>query len=511
MQSVRACYFHCGCMARSAYFAVLGARSRTHRLAEGLLGCLAAISVFGLLSAGGTSDAVAASGPSGGVNVEPSIRPWRYAGGNPQSWWCVMPNCTSDFNANGQGPMPTVTYELQSAKTLGAVWVRVEVPWPLIEPAAGVWDWSRMDAIMQASQSAGEPIMPILSWTPQWAGGGTGLNAPATNVSDWTTFVTSLMQRYGSRFPAVDVWNEPDGGNYLYNGSAQTYVTSILNPAYNAIKAVSPGTPVVLAGSANDSGSCCPFLSAVLGAGGKFDIAAFHNYAGTWGAEAGSYRSALNSAGRASTPLWMTEFSVASASGNQSAAIQSVFGAAGPLQLAAWYNIRDTGAWTCCPAALASSATWGLLNSDFSAKPSWTAMESLIAGRTAPPPPPNLGSSTPPPGSGSSGGGGSGGMPSASSPGQTASAAAEPASAGPKSVLVTDTAARVAHAVRDVVSRDDPYISSPAPASAIATTSTATRMGVPPSLIAGAATLGVVAGFSLWFVLRRRSAHARRG
>ena len=325
---------------------------------------------------------------AGLVNVEPSMRPWHYTGANPQSWWCTMPLCTSDFNVNGQGPMATVTRELQAAKNVGASMVRLEIPWPLIETSRGVFDWSRADAIFAASESVGEPILPVLMWTPQWAGGGAALNQPATNVSDWTTFVTDFTQRYGSLVPAVDVWNEPDSGNYLYNGSAQTYVTDILNPAYAAIKAVDPGLAVVEAGSANDAGGGTPFLSSVIADGGKFDIASFHNYAGTWSSEAQAYRSALNAAGRSATPIWMTEFGVQSSSGNQSAALQSVFGSNMPIQVAGWYNVRDTGAWSCTSTTYTevSAATWGLLNNDFSAKASYGVLRSLLLGRSAPAP-----------------------------------------------------------------------------------------------------------------------------
>ncbi|HEX6513658.1 MAG TPA: cellulase family glycosylhydrolase [Chloroflexota bacterium] len=325
----------------------------------------------------------------GGLNVEPSIRPSHYAGANPQSWWCVMPNCTSDFNVNGQGPMATVTQELQAAKAVGSSWVRLEIPWPVIEPASGVFDWSRMDAIMQASQATGEQILPVPMWTPQWAGGGSGLNVPASNVADWTAFITQLAQRYGAQVPAIDIWNEPDSGSYLYNGSAQTYVSSLLNPAYSAIKAVNPSIPVVEAGSANEAGSCCPFLTAVLADGGKFDIASYHNYAGTYGSEASSYRSLLNANGRSSTPIWMTEYGVQSATGNQSSAIQSVLGGSEPLQAAAWYNLRDTASWTCCPPAQVDTATWGLLTATFSQKASYGVMHGYLGGGSNPTPTPS--------------------------------------------------------------------------------------------------------------------------
>jgi len=322
------------------------------------------------------------------VNVEPSMRPWRYASANPQSWWCVVPNCTSDFNVNGQGPLPTIQEELREIHALGAKYVRLEIPWPLIETSQGVYDWSRADAIFAAAAQAGVTIQPDLMWTPQWAGGGSLMNQPP-QPSEISAFATAFASRYDGQVPVIEVWNEPDGGNYLYNGSAQTYVTDILNPAYSAIKAVDPKIQVMMGGTANDGGSCCTFLSATIADGGRFDIANFHNYAGTWSSEAFAYRSVLNAKGMSSVPIWMTEFGVQSAQGNQSAAIQSVFQSSMPIRVAGWYNLRDTGAWTCCPPVLVDAATWGLLNANFSPKPSYSLLQSLLLGGAPSTPTPN--------------------------------------------------------------------------------------------------------------------------
>lgn len=351
-----------------------------------LVGCgSGGISPSGGTPAGGASAAVETR-ITGGINTEPEMRPWRYAGANPQSWWCEEPNCTRDF-AN---PVATITTELQDAKSLGAFSVRTGFPWPLLETSKGTFDWTRTDEIMAASRSVGEPILPVLLWTPQWAGGGSLLDRPASNVANWTEFVTVVVQRYGSQFThGIEVWNEPDGGHYLYDGSSATYVSQILNPAYTAIKAANPSIKVLLAGSANDAGSCCRYLQEVLSAGAKFDVATFHNYSGNWSFEASSYRSLLDKAGRSSTPIWMTEFGVDSTQGNQSAAIEQVFKGRDPLQAAFWYNLRDTAAWNCCPPTLSVAAHWGLLNADFSQKPAFRTFQSLVAvrGAKAPPPP----------------------------------------------------------------------------------------------------------------------------
>ena len=330
--------------------------------------------------------AASASGNArlGGVDVEPAIRPSRYDGPNPQSWWCVQPSCTPDFNIAGHGPMPTVDLELQNARILGASAVRVEFPWPLIETSRGTFDWSRADAIMQSSKAAGVPLIPILTWTPRWAGGGTGLNTPPSDDSDWTSFVTAVMRRYAPALTrGVDIWNEPDDVNY-FAGNAGAYVGEILNPAYLAIKAVSSNTQVIMAGSANDAGGCCPWVNAVLSAGGKFDVAAFHDYVGTTSVVANAVARILIAHGRGGVPIWVTEYSVDSSKSDQVQTLQSVFMSQNPIQMAIWYNLRDTNSYSCCPPALVVRAHWGLLNADFSPKASFSTMQHYLAGSGTP-------------------------------------------------------------------------------------------------------------------------------
>jgi hypothetical protein len=349
---------------------------------------LSAVILAGLslpAATGAALTSVPTSAIAGGINAEPALRPWEYAGANPQSWWCRMPDCTADFDVDGQGPLPTIRAELADAKGLGARDVQEGFPWPLIEPARGVFDWTRADQIMQATRTVGIPILADLTFTPQWAGGGAMLNDPPADVSDWTTFVTAFADRYRADLGmGVEIWNEPDSGKSLYNGSALTYVTDILNPAYAAVKAVDANLPVIEAGSINDAVSCCKFLAAVIQDGGRFDVATFHNYSGTWTTEADAYRQVLDANGLSQVPLWMTEFGVDSRTGNQTTAIDQVFGGDEPLQMASWYNLRDTDAWACCPPADHVQGHWGLLSANFSAKPAYAVLQTYLGGIGAP-------------------------------------------------------------------------------------------------------------------------------
>src|SRR6266568_1038330 len=74
---------------------------RSNRAAHFLLRCVALLFSVSIAAASTTSVQVlvpahAATAAQGGINVEPSARPWRYVGANPDSWWCpTASSCTT--------------------------------------------------------------------------------------------------------------------------------------------------------------------------------------------------------------------------------------------------------------------------------------------------------------------------------------------------------------------------------------------------------------------------------
>ena len=397
---------------------------------------------------------------------------------------------------------------MTDAKAVGAVNIRLEIPWPVIEVARGTYDWSRADALFQAAAQVGITIDPILTWTPQWAGGGPALNAPPS-PGDMQSFAQAFAQRYDAQVRSgIEIWNEPDNGSYLNNGSASTYVSQILNPAYTGIKSVDGAIPVILGGPVNDAGSCCPFLSAVRASGGHFDIASFHNYVGGAVGEAQSYRNILGGG----VQIWLGEYGAQSNSSDQSAAISQVLASTSAIAIAQWYNLRDTASWTCCPPVNVDQGHWGLLNSDFTAKPSWTTMESDLTGRTAPPPPPNL-TGTGSTGSTSSNGGGT------AAPAQGAAAAipaapANTAPQAPRSSLASDVAA-LERATRDRVEALERVtrarVEAPVSAQqgAAATTVNRAPPWLQPWILGAVAVVAAACAGAVWIVVARRRPRRR--
>jgi hypothetical protein len=371
-------------------------RRRVAPAAVGVLGLAIAAASLGAGSGSGASAismrSSAASSIAGGINVEPSMRPWRYVGPNPDGWWCVPPNCFQNAD-----PQTTIDSELSLAQQLGVVNVRLEVPWFLVEPARGSFDWSRADMIFAAAAARSVHIQPVLVFTPAWAGSNTTV-APA--AGDFSAFVTAFVQRYDAQLSAIEMWNEPDDGNYWNSGEA-AYISSILSPGYSAVKAVDPRVQVEMGASINDSGSCCTWLDGLLNANAPFDIAAYHNYVGTAVSEAGTYQQHLAAHGRGTTPIWLGEYGVEENSvddTNQQQLMTSVLTSSAPIAVAQWYNLRDDDSMTCCPQAVAVAGYWGVVqHDDVTRKQGFATMQQLLGGQPAPPSPTPSPSSAPTP------------------------------------------------------------------------------------------------------------------
>lgn len=343
--------------------------------------CMVALSAFLLCAAAFgvqvQSTPVVHAAALGGINVEPSARPWRYVGANPDSWWCPIGACTTS------DPLGRINTELSLAHQLNVANVRLEIPWFLVEPSRGGYSWSRADYIFQSAAAYGVTIQPILVYTPAWDGGYNAFPVAA----DFQAFVTTFMGRYGSRIRAVEMWNEPDGGQSLVSNNPSLYVQDILKPGYTAVKSVRPGVSVIEGGSINDSGTCCAWLSGVISAGGGsyFDIAAFHDYGGNYAQVVSAYRSLVGG-----KPIWLGEYGVSDATGSQQSSLITAAIAGTPgLAMAQFYTLRDESVYLCCPPTpYGEHKLYGVVAADdVTKKSSFYTMQRLLGGSSPPPPP----------------------------------------------------------------------------------------------------------------------------
>ncbi len=205
---------------------------------------------------------------------------------------------------------------------IGALGKGSGVVWPYTEPQRGVYEWSRMDAYVNAASAHGIGVMFANNGAPPWAVSsqstchaasyGTICSGSVANIQDWKNFVTALVTRYKGRIQAYELWNEPQNG---FSGTVAEMV-SLTNAEHDIIRSIDPAA-TILSPSAISYGS--QYLDNYFASGGTKDIdgVAIHAYPNTnndiaeviVASMTSSVRSVMSKYGLSSKALWDTESS----------------------------------------------------------------------------------------------------------------------------------------------------------------------------------------------------------
>jgi hypothetical protein len=128
------------------------------------------------------------------------------------------------------------------------------------DPTDPAYLWpTYLDFTISEASKYGMRVLILFRGTPPWANGGKGAKFAATNMLDWTNFVTAMTKKY----PTVNLWmvwgepnREPNFGPFTSSTSPRgplnqaqqvaprTYA-QLLDAAYGALKAASPGNLVI--------------------------------------------------------------------------------------------------------------------------------------------------------------------------------------------------------------------------------------------------------------------------
>lgn len=108
---------------------------------------------------------------------------------------------------------PEVEIDLEAAAGLGVGWVRLLPDWTRVQPTRASSDWSFLDHLLQGAERHNLSVLLTLGNTPRWASRYPdepgievwNLNAPQGSA-DWQAYVQSLVQRYGGKVPAWQIW-----------------------------------------------------------------------------------------------------------------------------------------------------------------------------------------------------------------------------------------------------------------------------------------------------------------
>jgi hypothetical protein len=163
------------------------------------------------------------------------------------------------------------------AEQLGVHWVRVFVPWSVLEPQRGVhasnWLWT-YDQMLSTLPRSTHVIMDVVD-TPSWESGSSAGNAPPRNAADYASFLHFLALRWAGRVSAYEIWNEEDSSGWWAGGPNPGAYAQLLEATYPVVKAAEPNATVVLGGL---TGNDYQFLEGVYQAGakGSFDAVGVH-------------------------------------------------------------------------------------------------------------------------------------------------------------------------------------------------------------------------------------------
>ena len=222
-----------------------------------------------------------------------------------------------------------VAARVADAAAVHAGWIRIDLAWYRVQPAADTWDWGSFDRSVAAAKADGLKVLAILDQPPAWAREASCAGrqwCPPADDTQFAAFAAKAAQRYpATEVGAWEVWNEENLAAYWPGKPDPAAYGALLRATSTAVHAVQPAAKVVLGGLAlagTDGVSLSPadFLTGVGKAGAlrSADAIGYHPYTfptapqkssafTAIGTGAHSLVGVLDGFGALSTPIWITE------------------------------------------------------------------------------------------------------------------------------------------------------------------------------------------------------------
>jgi hypothetical protein len=257
------------------------------------------------------------------------------------------------FGVVSHGPLVASDYPQMQAS--GVAKLRFILSWREVQPAPGVFDWSRADEIVGGAADHGIEPLPFVFGSPSWIGD--EASPPLDSDEErqaWQTFLTAAVERYGpagtfwegraSRRPITDwqIWNEPNYPLYWKPRPAPREYAELVELAATTIRAADPRARIVLGGVAAVQNGPLPWvflrdLYRVKGIERHFDAVALHPFSpNMFGVtyQLAQTRRAMARADDRGTPLEITEIGWGSDGPRESPLVKGVEGQARALRRA---------------------------------------------------------------------------------------------------------------------------------------------------------------------------------
>jgi hypothetical protein len=193
--------------------------------------------------------------------------------------------------------------------------------WRDIQPSAGVWDFTQLDAQVARLRAARKDIVIVLGVTPRWASKrpnepgnyGPGSAAEPRDIRTWTAYVRKLAIRYKGKVNKWELYNEPNV-KLFFSGQPKNML-DMARAAWTQLKTIDRTNTVISPGVAIRTDNSPKWLDTYLQlGGGKYaNVIAVHFYVrarqrpeNTIGYLA-IVRKIMLARGVARVPLWNTE------------------------------------------------------------------------------------------------------------------------------------------------------------------------------------------------------------
>lgn len=197
------------------------------------------------------------------------------------------------------------------------------VSWADLQPAAGTYNWGKLDDALRFAQKAGVSVMYVLGRTPQWARPDSqkdDVAAPPADASTSGAFISALCQHVkAAGLPAItsyEAWNEGNLKSY-WTGTPEQ-LAAVTKSVYDAVKGCEPSSQVLAASGAMRLANpvktaYVPYLQALGKLGWPIDGYTVHDYPdGQSGPNErvkllATFKGALSNAGAPVKPVYDTE------------------------------------------------------------------------------------------------------------------------------------------------------------------------------------------------------------
>ncbi len=289
--------------------------------------------------------------------------------------------------------------DLVMASRFGADQLRLDINWAVIQPEKDVVDWSRTDALFDASKGKGLNILAMVGYAPEWAENPDGSVKPEL----FADFVAAAAERYANKVAAWEIWNEPNQTRAWIAPPDPAAYARVVEAASPPIRKHDPRAKILMGALApavddpdGDEISPITFLKGVYAAGidrSAYDVVSIHPFSypalpsgdeewNTFNRLPDIYRVVRNN-GDGKKPFWLTEYGARTGTtsnsvsfARQTALMKDAYRETKKLpfvQALFFYSLRDASTNRKEP-----EDNFGLLRFDGSPKPVYTAMRRVL-------------------------------------------------------------------------------------------------------------------------------------